>query len=148
MREPGQALRAAEYAPRRPETTVLYGVVQHHVETWLRNARLQDRAVPRFVERELRAFLDCGIRDNGFLRLHCDAYGLDRVVAFSCKGRGFCPSCGGRWRAKQGPSGRGPIWQCVFRCEKCRLVSSDARVTDDERHARIGEYRESERAKA
>jgi hypothetical protein len=22
--------------------------------------------------------------------------GLDRVVAFSCKGRGFCPSCGGR----------------------------------------------------
>jgi hypothetical protein len=28
--------------------------------------------------------------------VHCDDCGLDRVVAFSCKGRGFCPSCGGR----------------------------------------------------
>ena len=33
---------------------------------------------------------------HGFLRVHCDACGHDRLVAFSCKGRGFCPSCGGR----------------------------------------------------
>jgi transposase-like zinc-binding protein len=31
-----------------------------------------------------------------FVRVHCDACGKDRLVAFSCKGRGFCPSCGGR----------------------------------------------------
>ena len=31
-----------------------------------------------------------------FLRLHCDACGFDRLVPFSCKRRGFCPSCGGR----------------------------------------------------
>jgi hypothetical protein len=48
------------------------------------------------VERELRGFLACGILAHGFVRVHCDACGKDRLVAFSCKGRGFCPSCGGR----------------------------------------------------
>jgi hypothetical protein len=52
--------------------------------------------VARFVEREIRAYLDCGVLANGFLRVHCDDCGCDRLVAFSCKGRGFCPSCGGR----------------------------------------------------
>ena len=52
--------------------------------------------MPKFVERELRAYLQCGILAYGFVRVHCDACGHDRVVAFSCKGRGFCPSCGGR----------------------------------------------------
>jgi hypothetical protein len=36
---------------------VLYRVVQHNLETLLTSAREQGRAVPRFVERELRAFL-------------------------------------------------------------------------------------------
>ena len=52
--------------------------------------------VARFVEREIRAYLDCGILARGFLRLHCDACGRDRLLAFSCKGRALCPSCGGR----------------------------------------------------
>ncbi len=38
----------------------------------------------------------CGVLAHGFLRLHCDDCGHDRLVAFSCKRRGFCPSCGGR----------------------------------------------------
>ena len=52
--------------------------------------------VARFVEREVRRYLECGVLAHGFLRVHCDACGHDRLVAFSCKGRGFCPSCGGR----------------------------------------------------
>ena len=28
--------------------------------------------------------------------VHCDQCGADRLVPFSCKGRGFCPSCTGR----------------------------------------------------
>jgi len=71
-------------------------VVHEHLETFLARARERDRPVPRFVERELRAYLGCGILAHGFLRVRCEACGLDRVVAFSCKGRGFCPSCGGR----------------------------------------------------
>ena len=66
------------------------------MEPFLARARDRDRLVPRFVERELRGFLECGILDHGFLRLRCDDCGLDRLLAFSCKGRAFCPSCGGR----------------------------------------------------
>ncbi|MBZ5641079.1 MAG: transposase, partial [Acidobacteriia bacterium] len=75
---------------------VLYRAVAGAVETFLAIARERDRVVPRFVEREFRAYLECGILAHGFLRVHCDACGHDRLVPFSCKGRGFCPSCGGR----------------------------------------------------
>jgi hypothetical protein len=75
---------------------VLYSVVRGQLETFLARARERERPVPRFVERELRAFLACGILAHGFVRVRCEACGHDRLVAFSCKGRGFCPSCGGR----------------------------------------------------
>ena len=75
---------------------MLYGVVQEQLETFLARAHAGERPVPRFVERELRGFLRCGILAHGFLRLHCDECQHDRLVPFSCKGRGLCPSCGGR----------------------------------------------------
>jgi hypothetical protein len=79
------------YARRRAEESVLYGVVQAELETFLARAEARERPVPRFVERELRGFLRCGILAQGVVRVHCDQCGLDRVVALSCKGRGFCP---------------------------------------------------------
>ena len=87
---------ALAYQRREPEKTVLYRVVQHHLETFLASARDQGRVVPRFVERELRAFLDCGLLCRGFLRVRCQDCGRERLVAYSCKTRGFCPSCGAR----------------------------------------------------
>jgi uncharacterized Zn finger protein (UPF0148 family) len=66
------------------------------IETYLASACSQGAPVARFVEREVRVYLACGVLAHGFLRLHCDACGHDRLLAFSCKGRGFCPSCGGR----------------------------------------------------
>ena len=33
---------------------------------------------------------------HGFMRLTCDACARDTLAAFSCKRRGFCPSCGTR----------------------------------------------------
>jgi hypothetical protein len=75
---------ACEYRPRRPEESVLYGVVAGHLESFLARQRERGQVVPRFVECELRSFLDCGILARGFLRIHCDACGLDRVVPFSC----------------------------------------------------------------
>jgi len=94
----GAAHRGEElpYARRTPEASDLYQIVQQELETFLASTAARERPVPRFVARELRAFLRCGILAHGFVRVHCDACGLDRVVAFSCKGRGFCPSCGGR----------------------------------------------------
>ncbi|MFT4101734.1 MAG: transposase zinc-binding domain-containing protein [Burkholderiaceae bacterium] len=40
--------------------------------------------------------LAAGILACGFLRLRCGDCGHDKLVAFSCKRRGFCPSCGAR----------------------------------------------------
>ena len=39
--------------------------------------------VARFVEREIRADLECGVLAHGFLRVHCDACGHDRLVTMA-----------------------------------------------------------------
>jgi transposase-like zinc-binding protein/putative transposase len=40
--------------------------------------------------------LQCGILAHGFLRLGCDSCHQELLLPFSCKRRGFCPSCAGR----------------------------------------------------
>jgi hypothetical protein len=52
--------------------------------------------VPPYVEREFRRYLDCGILAHGFARARCGQCGHDFLIAFSCKGRGVCPSCNTR----------------------------------------------------
>jgi len=48
------------------------------------------------VQAEFRTFLRCGWLAGGFARFRCGRCGTERLVAFSCKGRGFGPSCGAR----------------------------------------------------
>ena len=48
------------YAPRQPEHTVLHQAVAEHLDAFLHKCADADREVPKFVEKELRAFLDCG----------------------------------------------------------------------------------------
>ena len=55
-----------------------------------------ERPVPGYVEEELRGSLECGLLCCGFARALCTGCGQAFVVAFSCKGRGICPSCNGR----------------------------------------------------
>ena len=84
------------YRRRTPETEPLYQVMVGHLETFLERTRSSDRQLPRYVEKELRAYLECGILVCGFLRARCEDCGESRIVAFSCTKRGFCPSCTGR----------------------------------------------------
>jgi hypothetical protein len=84
------------YRPRAPQQTVLYQVVAAHLETFLAECHRGEHALPAHVEGELRRFLDCGIYCRGFSRWRCEVCGAEKVVACSCKGRGFCPSCIGR----------------------------------------------------
>ncbi|MGF1468571.1 MAG: transposase [Sandaracinaceae bacterium] len=88
------------YIRRRPEETTLHGAVHRSLPTWLveRDAREMHggSALPRVVRRELDGFLKCGRLEHGFARFRCGACGTDRLVALTCKGRGFCPSCMGR----------------------------------------------------
>jgi hypothetical protein len=59
-------------------------------------AETDGTGLPRFVVAEVEAFLRCGILAHGFVRLACEACHEARLVAFSCKRRGFCPGCIGR----------------------------------------------------
>jgi serine/threonine protein kinase len=56
--------------------------------------------VKPFVRAELERYLDCGLLCRGFAHLACTGCKERRLVAFSCKGRGFCPSCMGRRMAQ------------------------------------------------
>ena len=82
---------------------MVYTVVRDHFETFRAEAaRLREGAgMPRFVEDEFRGFLRCGFLAGGFARFRCGDCKTERLVAFSCKGRGFCPSCGGRRMAER-----------------------------------------------
>ena len=81
---------------RRPEASALYLAVQGAWASVREGLAAAGRSLPRFCEREVDAFLRCGILAYGFARVWCEACRKEDVVAFSCKGRGFCPSCGAR----------------------------------------------------
>jgi len=81
---------------REPEKTVLFRVVQAEWNTFVQRLAAGERVVPRFCLREVEQFMRCGVLGFGFARVFCEVCKQDEVVAFSCKGRGFCPSCGTR----------------------------------------------------
>ena len=88
------------YQRHRPETTLLYQLVAQHYPAFRDRRAAEDRPLPRYVEDEFDAYLKCGLLEHGFLRVKCDACQAEKLVAFSCKRRGFCPSCGARRMAE------------------------------------------------
>jgi hypothetical protein len=60
----------------------------------------EGRVLPGYVQREFEDYLKCGKLEHGFLRVRCEFCHGKRLVAFSCKQRGFCPSCGARRMAE------------------------------------------------
>jgi len=89
-----------KYEPRRPEQTVLYQAVAQNFRTLESLAETEGKPLPKHVTQEFEAFLQCGILAHGFLRVRCDDCKHERILAFSCKKRGFCSSCGGRRMAE------------------------------------------------
>lgn len=85
-----------EYRRRRPQETVLYQVIQDHYLTFLWLREEEGRPLPGFIRREFEKYLVCGRLSEGFARVRCGSCGYDRLVAFSCRRRGWCPSCVGR----------------------------------------------------
>ena len=82
---------ARVYRPRKPEATALYEVVRDNLETLY--GAIDDQAlavqIPKHARKELEAYLECGLLCRGFARLRCLECGENRLVAFSCKGRGY-----------------------------------------------------------
>jgi hypothetical protein len=89
-------LAACEYKRREPEQTLLHAALCAHLETFLDRVRTEDFDLPEHVVKELREYLTCGVLAHGFVRIRCEKCGKSMAVGYSCKGRGFCPSCTGR----------------------------------------------------
>ena len=51
---------------------------------------------PKRVHEEVRRYLGCGDLRRGFTLVKCDSCKESKLIAFSCKSRGWCPSCGAR----------------------------------------------------
>ena len=85
-----------DYSRRRPEKGILYKAVSENMNTVFQDMEVRGKYLPVHVKKEFESYLDCGILAKGFLRLTCLDCKREKLVAFSCKRRGICPSCGGR----------------------------------------------------
>src|SRR6266568_1799134 len=93
----------ARYARREPERTVLYQVFKDfkdHLRTFLAEARERSEhgfGLPRFVERELERYLECGRAGvpHGPLRRGEDSRSPRAPVTSPARGPGSCFAPGG-----------------------------------------------------
>ncbi len=88
------------YARHRPEHTLLYHIIEQHYPAFREVRASEGRPLPRHVQDEFDAYLKCGRLEEGFLRVRCEQCRAEKLVAFSCKKRAFCPSCGARRMAE------------------------------------------------
>jgi hypothetical protein len=88
---------AGVYHPRHPERSVLYRVIFHHFDRFL--AEYEDRFEQEYgffrpiVKEVVERYFDCGNPCCGFARIRCPDCRTEHLLTFSCKTRGFCPSC-------------------------------------------------------
>jgi hypothetical protein len=83
------------YRPRWPQATALHRAVR---EGWaaVDAQATEGNGLPRRIRQEVQRYLACGDVRRGFAQAKCDACQQSTLVAFSCKQRGLCPSCGAR----------------------------------------------------
>ena len=85
------------YRPRHPERTVLYRVLIHYFERFL--TEYEGRFEKEYgyfrpvIKEVIERYLDCANPRSGFARIRCPDCGGEHLLTFSCKTRGFCPSC-------------------------------------------------------
>jgi len=91
---------AFHYQRHRPKKTLLYQLVSRHYPVFRQQLAEDGRILPDYVQRKFEDYLKCGRLEYGFLRVRCETCHEERLVAFSCKRRGFCPSCGARRMAE------------------------------------------------
>lgn len=85
------------YRPRDPRRTPLYRIVLDHYETLMAvwEDRFQTRygRLGRHVDKQVRAYLSCGLFSGGCCRVRCEDCGHEFLLPYSCKTRYLCPSC-------------------------------------------------------
>lgn len=134
---------------------MLYQTVAEHWPAFLERAE-EHGGLPRFVVKEFEEYLRCGRLEHGCLHLVCRECGYSELVAFSCKQRGFCPSCLGRRMAdtavhlEQSVLPRVPIrhWTCSLPWGLRALLGYDRKLCAEVVSAFMGEVDRSLRWRA
>jgi hypothetical protein len=88
---------AGIYRQRHPEHTVFYRVFFYYFERFLREYESRfEKEYGYFrpvIQDVVERYLHCGNPMCGFARIRCPDCGEERLQMFSCKTRGFYPSC-------------------------------------------------------
>ena len=93
--------RPGTYVPRQTHECDAAVLVRQHLAGFLEHCEERGQGpLPDFVTAELEGFAACGDFEKGFVRTACRRCGDELRVPFSCKSRGFCPSCMGRRMAE------------------------------------------------
>ena len=99
-KDAGEGKGAVRFERHRPEQTLLYRLVEQYYPDFEMQWASEGRVLPDYVCQEFEEYLKCGRLEHGFLRVQCETCHAEHLVAFSCKRRGFCPSCGARRMAE------------------------------------------------
>lgn len=81
------------YQRRKPEYGLLFQTIQENTDRYFAEQSARGINYPGFVYQTFKAYLHCGVLDYGFVRTYCRNCKASELIAFSCKRRGFCPSC-------------------------------------------------------
>jgi len=136
---------AGIYRQRHPERMVLYRVLFHHISGFLKayESRFEREYgyLRPIVEKVVDKYLDCGNPKCGFARIKCSDCGREKLLMFSCKTRGFCPSCHAKRREEWGEWMReelildAPHRQVVFTIPSaCEILQGDHTQRDHTRY--------------
>ena len=92
------------YRRRSPEASPLYQIVYHSRDDlqfqWEARFQHQYGCLRDEVLKTYDEYLNCGILAHGAARVYCDGCKHSLLIAFSCKRRGVCPSCGAKRAVK------------------------------------------------
>src|SRR5713226_81576 len=87
----------AVYKPRKPKLSPLYqSIVEHFAEfesVYEHHYQKSYGVLRDIVQEVVHKHLSCGELRKGFARIKCKGCNHEILLAFSCKGRYFCPSC-------------------------------------------------------
>jgi putative transposase/transposase-like zinc-binding protein len=92
------------YKPRDPRQTSLFRLFDSLYErvkgTWEERFERSYGFWRGLVDEVVASYLACGLWQGGFARVRCPRCPEEFLVAFSCKRRGLCPSCGAKRAAE------------------------------------------------
>jgi len=88
---------ATVYHPRKPEESPLWMLLNDHFYNFVSEYEDHFQKTHGFfrpvISDVVQKFLQCGDLKQGFARIRCPDCRHEYLLAFSCRGRWFCPSC-------------------------------------------------------